>query len=40
MHVFSVVRDSKHYVDSFQPLFVVRIARVHIEKDAKKLDDF
>ena len=38
--VFSVVMDSKHYVDNFQPLFVARIAKFQIKKDGEKFDDF
>ena len=38
--VFSVVMDSKHYVDNFQPLFVARIAKFQIKKDGEKIDDF
>ena len=40
MHLFSIVKDSKHCVDNFQPLFVARIAKFQIKKDGEKIDDF
>ena len=38
--VFSVVMDSKHYVDNFQPVFVAKTAKFHMKKEGGKFDDF
>ena len=40
MHVISIVMDSKHYVDNFQPVFVAKTAKFHMKKEGGKFDDF
>ena len=40
MHVISIVMDSKHYVDNFQPVSVAKTANFHMKKDCEKFDDF
>ena len=40
MHVISIVMDSKHYVDNFQPVFVAKMAKFHMKKEGGKFDDF
>ena len=40
MYVISIVMDSKHYVDNFQPASVAKVANFHMKKDGEKFDDF
>ena len=40
MDVISIVVDSKHYVDNFQPVFVAKTAKFHMKKKGGKFDDF
>ena len=40
MHVISIVMDSKHYVDNFQPVFVAKKAKFHMKKNAGKFSVF
>ena len=32
MHIISIVMDSEHYVDNFQPVFVAKTAKFHRKK--------
>ena len=40
MYAISVVMDSKHYVDNFQPVLVVKTAKFDWKKEGGKFDDF
>ena len=40
MHVISIVMDSKHYVDNFQPVFVAKMAKFHMKNEDGKFDNF
>ena len=40
MHVISIVMDSKHYADNFQPVFFAKTAKFHMKKAAEDFDDF
>ena len=40
MHVISIVMDSKHCVDNFQPVFIAKTAEFHAKKDGGKFEDF
>ena len=39
MHVISIVMDSEHYVDNFQPVFIAKTAKFHAKKDGGKFED-
>ena len=39
MDVISVVMDSKHYIDNFQPFFVAKTEKFRMKKEGRKSDD-
>ena len=40
MDVISIVMDSKHYVDNFQPVFVAKAAKYRMKKRVENLTIF
>ena len=40
LDIISIVMDSKHYVDNFQPVFVAKKAKFHMKKNAGKFSVF